>query len=88
MDKQLIMAEIVSRVGGGAAESHSVWRIGITHDPINRKEEWDNPEFWHEWEAESFLGAKDIESHFINAGMNGGTGGNLTPGKRIWVYIF
>ena len=88
MDKQLIMAEIVSRVGGGEAEAHSVWRIGITHDPNNRRKEWDNPQFWHEWEAGSLMDAQEIESHFINAGMKGGVGGDLTPGRRVWVYIF
>ncbi len=88
MDKYSIMKAIRDRVESTKTPSYSAWRIGLTHDPDDRTAEWGDREYWLEWEADSLMDAQDIESHFINLDMKGGTGGNLTDGRRVWVYIF
>lgn len=88
MKKQTIIDEITAMVG----TNYSAWRIGLTHDPSKRKEEWKNEGMnvsaWAEWEADSLTDAEDIESKFIDLGMQGGTGGNLSSDEDVYVYIF
>ncbi len=73
--------------------TYSVWRIGLTHDLADRKAYWrdtknQNVTYWTAWEADSLSDAQDIEAHFIEKGMKGGTGGDLSPRKTVYVYIF
>ena len=73
--------------------SYSVWRIGLTHDLAERKRYWTDTEkestgLWADWQADSLSDAQDIERHFINKGMKGGTGGDLRLYKPVYVYIF
>jgi hypothetical protein len=73
--------------------SYSVWRIGLTHDLATRKSYWKDTEkediqYWTNWTANSLSDAQDIEAHFINKGMQGGTGGDLSANKTVYVYIF
>jgi hypothetical protein len=68
----------------------SVWRIGLTHDLYERKTQWAKETsvgLWSDWQADSLSDAQDIERHFINKGMKGGTGGNLSN-KPVFVYVF
>jgi len=90
MSKQGIINAIVSRVGNTAYNS---WRVGLTHDLAERKKYWSetqkmNVSYWTAWEADSLSDAQDIEAHFINKGMKGGTGGDLSSTKTVYVYIF
>jgi len=39
------------------------------------------------WKADSLSDAQDIEAYFIDRGMDGGTGGNLSATKTVYVYI-
>jgi len=55
---------------------------------IGKKREKQDVDSWAYWEAESLSDALEIESHFINGGMKGGTDGILSPSKPIYVYIF
>jgi hypothetical protein len=74
-----------------AATAYSTWRIGLTHDPIARHQQWKETQLctaWRQWIALSLRDAQDIESRFIHRGMKGGTGGNLDAGKMVYVYIF
>ncbi len=69
------------------------WRIGLTHAPDERKTYWKDTEkehvnYWSQWAADSLSDAQDIESHFINKGMKGGTGGNLSDQLTVYVYVF
>ena len=90
MSAQGIANAIVSRVG---TTSYSSWRIGLTHDLAERKKHWggtqkENITCWTAWEADSLSDAQRVEAHFINKGMNGGTGGDLSARKTVYVYIF
>ncbi len=71
----------------------SAWRIGLTHDLAERKKYWrdtenQNVSDWSSWEADSLSDAQAIESHFIDKGMKGGAGGDLSAIYTVYVYIF
>ena len=88
--KSGIIAAINSKVGTTAL---SAWRIGLTHDLAERKKYWRDTEnqavsHWSSWEADSLSDAQAIESHFIDKGMKGGAGGDLSAQKTVYVYIF
>ncbi len=88
--KSGIIAAINSKVGTTAL---SAWRIGLTHDMAERKKYWKDTEnqdvtHWSTWEADSLLDAQAIESHFIDKGMKGGVGGDLSAIYTVYVYIF
>ena len=83
------MAAIQSKVGS----SYNLYRIGLTHDLAERKGYWkdtekENVTYWVNWTADSLSDAQDIERHFINKGMKGGTGGDLSSRKTVYVYVF
>jgi hypothetical protein len=87
--KESIMAAIKLKVG---STSYDIWRIGLTHDLAERKQYWKDTEklsvdYWSDWTADSLSDAQDIEAHFIEWGMKGGTGGDLTPYKTVYVYV-
>lgn len=93
MNKMSITAAITKRVEESKEAIYSVWRIGLTHDPDERKQQHENDgkatTHWNQWIADSLSDAEDIESYFINdKGMKGGTGGNLSAGTKVYVYIF
>jgi hypothetical protein len=89
--KATIKLEIEKRV---STTSYSAWRIGLTHDLADRKTYWrdtmkENVGSWTAWQADSLSDAQDLENHFINTKkMKGGTGGDLSSRKTVYVYIF
>jgi hypothetical protein len=93
MDKESIKQAIIDRVESSKTVDYSVWTIGLTHDPAERKKQHQDDgkstEYWEQWTADSLSDAEEIESYFINTkGMKGGTGGNLSARKTVYVYIF
>lgn len=89
MDKASIVNAIISHVESAKTKDYSLWTIGITQNPIDRREDHGNPAYWQSWEAVSLDDAQEIESHFINEkGMVGGTGGDLHLLLTTYVYIF
>ena len=93
MDKKSIKQAIIDRVESSKTVNYSAWRIGLTHEPKERKEEHEadgkSVEYWRQWVADSLSEAQDIESCFINEkGMKGGTGGDLSSRKAVYVFIF
>jgi len=84
-------ASIKAEIAGHVGTNYSAWRIGITADWATRKKEWKdaghNVDYWHCWQADSSADAKDIESHFIEKELKGGTGGQLSR-DTVYVYIF
>ena len=93
MDKNSIKQAIVNRVESSKSGDYSAWTIGLTHDTDERKQqhedEWNSTNYWKQWVADSLSDAEDIESHFISEkSMKGGTGGNLSAHKEVYVYIF
>lgn len=93
MDKDSIKRAIATRVESSKTVDYSAWTIGLTHDPDGRKKEHESEgkstQYWHQWTADSLSDAQDIETFFINKkGMKGGTGGDLSPRKTAYVYIF
>ncbi len=86
--KESIKAAIEKKRGD---TKYEIWRIGITSDLAQRKQEWkdkgENVDYWSDWTADSSADAKDIEAHFINKGMKGGTGGDITAATK-YVYVF
>jgi hypothetical protein len=90
--KATIIAAIDARVSATNTK-YSSWRIGITHDLAERKKYWGetknkNVGCWTSWEADSLSDARAIESHFIAKGMDGGEGGDMSPYRTAYVYIF
>ena len=88
--KATIIAAIEARVG---TTKYSSWRIGLTHDLAERKKYWGETEkkdvsCWTSWTADSLADAQDIENLFLQKGMKGGEGGNLSAYKTVYVYIF
>jgi len=76
--------EIIEAIEGIVA-SYSAWTIGVTDDPERRKTEHDSPKQWYHWRADTETIARDVEKHFLDKGMKGGTGG----GENLnYVYIF
>lgn len=69
----------------GHIKSYSVWTIGVTDDPDRRKQEHDNPQCWHHWNAPTEDAARRIEKYFVDKGCKGDTGGG---GDADYVYIF
>jgi len=93
MDKQSITQAIINRVESAKTVDYSMWTIGLTHDPAERKQQHENDgestKYWEQWVADSLSEAQEIESFFINKkGMKGGTGGDLSPRRTVYVYIF
>jgi hypothetical protein len=87
--KASIIAAIQAKVG----TSYSLYRIGLTHDLAERKAYWRDAKtatakFWSDWKTDSLSDAQDIERHFINKGMQGGTGGDLSDRQTVHVYVF
>jgi len=89
MTAQQIANAVVTRMGN---TSCSIWTVGITQDLVRRKSEHLNDKknvtHWTQWQADSLSDAQRVESHFINKGMTGGTGGDMASSKTTYVYIF
>ncbi len=85
VSKSTIISEIDYRVNNVKTPDYSAWTIGVTDQPATRKHQHDDPKHWMQWNADSEQDARDIETHFKNKGMKGGTGGR---GNADWVYIF
>jgi hypothetical protein len=71
----------------------SMWRIGLTHDPVEGEKYWRETKkqrtgLWKQWQADSLSEAQDIEAAFIAQGMKSGTGGDLSPSRTAYVYVF
>ncbi len=64
---------------------YSIWTIGVTDSPSRRRSEHGNPTHWHQWDADTEQAARNVETHFLDKGMKGGTGG---LGRADYVYIF
>ena len=93
MNKKSITEAIARRIEASKTVDYSNWIIGLTHDPDERKQRHQNDgnvtKHWMQWVADSLSDARDIESYFINKkGMKGGTGGNLSTQRKVYVYIF
>jgi hypothetical protein len=81
MNRQSITQAITDRVESAKPADYSLWTIGLTHFPNERKKQ-------REWIADSFSDAQGIESFFINQkGMKGGTTEDLNAHKTVYVYI-
>jgi hypothetical protein len=82
MNRQSIIQAITDRVESAKPADYSLWTIGLTHFPDERKKQ-------RRWIADSFPDAQGIESFFINEkGMKGGATENFNDPKTLYVYIF
>ena len=81
MTEQEIKTEIEGYING----TYSAWTIGVTDDPDRRKQEHDNLQHWHHWNASTEDVARSIEDHFLDKGCKGAGGGR---GDADYVYIF
>jgi hypothetical protein len=86
-------SSIVAAIEAKTSSNYGIWRIGLTHDLAERKEYWRDTEkqnvaYWSDWQADSLSDAQAIESHFINKGMKGGVGGDLSAHKTVYVCVF
>ncbi len=73
----------------GKTKKYSIWTIGVTDDPPTRKsqheKDGEDVKFWKQWATDNEKDGRDVEEHFIDKGMKGGTGGG---GTADYVYIF
>lgn len=90
-----IKAAINKRVNDSKTVDYSIWTIGITTELATRKEAHGTPKYWEHWEADSLDVAREVENFFLNEypeqkskRMKGGTGGDMSPRKTAYVYIF
>src|SRR5438093_13632061 len=82
MNRQSITQAITDRVESAKPADYSLWTIGVTYFPNERKKQ-------RQWIADSFSDAQGIESFFINQkGMQGGTTEGFNDHKTVYVYIF
>lgn len=93
MDKQAIAQEIIDRVKRSKEPDYKAWTIGLSHDPKTRRAQHESDgkdtQYWMQWTANSLGDAQEVETFFINEkDMKGGTGGDLSPSRIIYVYIF
>jgi hypothetical protein len=93
MEERLIIQAIIDRIESAKSKDYSIWTIGLAHDTDERKQQHERDgkftKYWKEWAADSLSKARNIESHFISQkGMQGGTGGDLSSHRTVYVYIF
>jgi len=77
--------EIKAAIEGCMSGNYSAWTIGVTDEPIQRKQERGNPTYWHYWDATTEEAAKRIESYFVEKGCKSTSGGEA---RGNYVYIF
>lgn len=91
MEKEKIISDITAKVG---QSQFNYWRIGITNDPDAHKKYLtrtgnEDTVCWTHWEADSLTDAQEIEKFFITGkGIKEMKNGELSPGKKIYVYLF
>jgi hypothetical protein len=92
MTRQDIINEITSKI---VPMDFSVWRIGLTHEPHERRKYWKDTErkdvsCWTSWRADSLSDAKAIENYFVSVrGMKCAINGDdLLHSKTVFAYIF
>ena len=82
MNRQSITQAITDRVESAKPGDYSLWTIGLTHFPSERKKQ-------RQWIADSFSDAQSIESFFTNQkGMKRDTTEVLNDHTIVYVYIF
>ena len=82
MNRQSIIQAITDRVESAKLADYSLWTIGLTHFPAERKKQ-------RQWIADSFSDAQGIEFFFINQkGMKGGTSEHFNDHNIVYIYIF
>lgn len=88
MNAQEIANEIVKLVNHRGAP-YERWTVGVTDSPGQRRsrheQDGKDMSWWHAWNADTGQAARDVERHFLNKGMQGGTGGQ---GNADHVYVF
>ena len=88
MLKQRIIDDIEART----SQKYSSWRIGLANKPDDcRKEcerDGERTDFWLDWETDSPADAREILTRFKNRGMKEMPGGDLSPGKYVFVFVF
>ena len=86
MNKPEIISAIKNRTSG---TKYSIWTIGVTDDPTNRKSQHsndgENVRYWTQWKADSESVGREVEKYFLDKGMKGDTGGG---GNAGYVYMF
>lgn len=83
------MAEIIGSVVTEQQADFEAWRIGVTHDVKERYAEWNRPERFQFWQADTLREAQALESYFVHfKGMQGWSGGELELDRDAYVYIF
>jgi len=86
MSESEIKSAIERKVG---SSGYSIWTIGITDNPSERREAHknagENIAYWSEWKADSETVARNVEKYFLGKKMKGGSGGGKNP---TYVYVF
>ena len=92
MNQVEISVEIIRRIVGSESPSFKPWTVGITGDIQRRMKEHvaEGKDVKHvkSWPANDANAARSVEALFKEAGMKGGTGGDIDESKPVFVYIF
>ena len=83
---------IADGIEGFVKGNYAAWRVGITNDVEARSRYWSQTEkqnitTFRYWIADSLDAAQTVEAYFIDKGMQGGTGGDLSARQTVYVYI-
>ncbi len=81
----MIEQQIKAEVEKWTSANYSIWTIGVTDRPGQRREEHGNSKHWHQWDASTEETARRIETYFLEKGCKGAGGGR---GSANYVYIF
>ena len=82
MNRQAITQAITDRVESVKPADYSLWTIGLTQFPEERKKQ-------RQWIADSLSDAKDIESFFVNQkGMKVEATMDFNDHRTVYIYIF
>ena len=87
MDAQGI-ANAIAKLVDHSGHPYEKWTVGVTDNPARRRKEYEgggsDTSWWHDWNADTEQAARDVERHFLNKGMRGGSGG---AGRADYVYV-
>ena len=98
MNEQRIIEEINKKVSNTSIKTkpslplsakYRYWYVGITDDARRRKAEHESEgndtQYWNSWPADNGAVARYVERHFLELGMDGGTGGG-TNANLVYIY--
>lgn len=83
---ETIRQEIETRVNSDGEMGYSLWFIGVTADPVKRREELGNIKTFIFWLAANAKEARAIKADCIMLGLNEDPGNERQDGQYIYIF--